>query len=89
MPRANVRHFLHRGEIKFKCSWQCLKTCVPPKSPYCITDALLNAASGNINNGFVFIGSHAYRCEKYGFRERIDGFVKSRHPGENRGPDIL
>jgi NAD(P)H-dependent flavin oxidoreductase YrpB (nitropropane dioxygenase family) len=86
MPGRAIRNeFLEkskRGEIKFKCAWQCLKTCVPPKSPYCIADALLNAASGNINNGFVFIGSNAYRCEKIVsvkelINELVDGTEKA------------
>jgi NAD(P)H-dependent flavin oxidoreductase YrpB (nitropropane dioxygenase family) len=68
MPgRAINNEFLERskrGEIKFKCYYQCLKTCTPPKSPYCIADALLNAAYGNLDKGFVFVGANAYRCNK-------------------------
>lgn len=52
------------GEIKFKCGFQCLRTCVPAQSPYCIADALINAARGDLDNGFVFCGSNVYRMDK-------------------------
>ena len=68
MPgRAINNEFLkkaERGEIKFRCEYQCLKPCMPSKSPYCIADALINAAKGNLDNGFVFSGSNAYRINK-------------------------
>lgn len=42
----------------------CLKTCNPANTPYCITDALINAVKGNIDEGLVFVGSNAYRIDK-------------------------
>ena len=65
--RALRNDFLDRaakGDIKIRCRYQCLKTCVPTKSPYCIADALLNAAEGNFQNGFVFVGSNVYRVNE-------------------------
>lgn len=47
-----------------KCPWQCIKTCDYKKAPYCISLALINAAKGNLKNGFVFAGSNAYRTTK-------------------------
>jgi len=68
MPGRAIRNeFLEkakRGEIKFKCFYQCLKTCNPGKSPYCIAEALINAAKGDSENGFVFAGSNAYRVDR-------------------------
>ncbi len=68
MPgRALRNEFLakaEKGEIKFKCHYQCLKTCNPKKSPYCIADALINASEGKLEGGFVFAGSTAYRVNK-------------------------
>ena len=68
MPGRAIRNeFLEkskRGEIKFKCYYQCLKTCVPSKSPYCIAEALINASEGNLEGGFVFTGSNAYKIDR-------------------------
>ncbi len=68
MPGRAIRNgFLdrsERGEIKFDCPYQCLRTCTPSKSPYCIAQALVNAAEGNLKDGFVFVGSNAYRVDR-------------------------
>ncbi|MDP3015030.1 MAG: nitronate monooxygenase family protein [bacterium] len=48
----------------FKCPYHCLKTCALEKSPYCISYALINAKKGNLNHGFAFCGSNAWRAEK-------------------------
>ncbi|MFA5858915.1 MAG: nitronate monooxygenase family protein [Elusimicrobiota bacterium] len=68
MPgRAINNSFLERserGEIKFRCQYQCLRTCVPGKSPYCIAEALVNAVTGEVDKGFVFVGANAHRCDK-------------------------
>ncbi|MFC1501531.1 NAD(P)H-dependent flavin oxidoreductase [Elusimicrobiota bacterium] len=80
MPgRALKNEFLEkskRGEIKFKCAWRCVKPCIPSKSPYCIADALINAANGNFDGGFVFAGANAYRCNKIvSVKELVDELV--------------
>lgn len=46
-----------------KCN-RCLIPCKSEEAPYCITQALINAAKGDIENGLVFSGSNAYRAEK-------------------------
>ena len=43
---------------------QCLRNCNPKEIPYCITDALINAANGNIDHALLFCGAGAYRAEK-------------------------
>jgi len=43
-----------------KCTYHCLKSCIPEKSPYCISYALINAKRGNLSGGFVFAGANAY-----------------------------
>lgn len=47
-----------------KCNFRCLRTCNPKKAPYCIAKALAKAAEGNLDEGFVFAGSNAYRCNE-------------------------
>jgi len=44
------------------CNFRCLKTCSPKTAPYCIAKALTSAAEGDLDKGFVFAGSNAYRC---------------------------
>ncbi len=44
----------------FKCFWKCLKSCDSKNVPYCIAQALYNAANGDMENGFAFAGSKAY-----------------------------
>ena len=40
----------------------CIKNCRQSEIPFCITDALINAVKGNINQGLIFCGSNAYRA---------------------------
>lgn len=46
-----------------KCH-QCIITCKRDTMPYCITDALVNAAKGNIDEALLFCGAQAWRAEK-------------------------
>ncbi|MBN1145601.1 MAG: nitronate monooxygenase [Bacteroidales bacterium] len=48
----------------FKCSWHCLASCDFRKAPYCIAQALYNAAQGRMSEGFAFAGSNAYRTDR-------------------------
>lgn len=48
---------------KTKCH-QCLEKCSPAEIPYCITDALINAAKGRVEEGLLFCGANAYKAEK-------------------------
>jgi nitronate monooxygenase len=66
--RAIQNKFLEEvslGEKKpFKCPWQCLITCNPKTSPYCIALALTNAKKGNLEKGFAFAGANACRTDE-------------------------
>lgn len=42
----------------------CLKKCNPAEIPYCITEALVNAARGDVDNALLFCGANAYKAEK-------------------------
>jgi NAD(P)H-dependent flavin oxidoreductase YrpB (nitropropane dioxygenase family) len=58
------------------CNYRCLKTCNPKTAPYCIAKALTNAAEGNVDEGFVFAGSNAYKCtEIVPVKKLIDDIV--------------
>lgn len=67
MPgRALNNHFIQKlNEIGLNikgCS-QCLKGCNPKTAPYCISQALINAVQGNVDEGVIFVGSNAYRVD--------------------------
>lgn len=47
-----------------KCITNCLKPCKPTEVQYCIANALINAQKGNLNSGFAFAGTNAYKIEK-------------------------
>lgn len=56
---------INSGETEpFKCYWKCLKSCNSKNVPYCIAQALHNAAIGNMDKGFAFAGSKAYLATK-------------------------
>ena len=56
---------INQGKKKpVKCGWQCLKTCDFRKVPYCIAEALFNAAQGHLDKGFAFAGTNAYKATK-------------------------
>ncbi len=82
MPgRAIVNSFMERvngGEkmTPAKCL-QCLHKCNPKEIPYCITEALINAVTGNVEQGLLFCGADAYKATKIEtVKEVIESFVK-------------
>lgn len=46
-----------------KCSYNCIKSCNPKTTDYCIAEALLAAYQGRFNEGFAFAGANAYKFE--------------------------
>lgn len=68
MPGRAIRNaFLDKveaGERFMRGCRQCIKNCDPKKTPYCITEALINAVEGKLDEGLIFCGSNAYRAEK-------------------------
>ncbi|HPU70250.1 MAG TPA: nitronate monooxygenase, partial [Coprothermobacter proteolyticus] len=69
MPGRAIRNqFLIDVENNAKkpdvCRYNCLKTCDPKKAPYCISQALINAQKGNLDEGFAFCGENVYKVDK-------------------------
>ncbi len=69
MPgRAILNDFMKRvnaGEkIPHSPCHGCLKHCNPAEIPYCITDSLIHAAKGEVEDGLLFCGAYAYKAEK-------------------------
>ncbi len=84
MPgRAILNNFIEKirqgKKHPLKCPFKCIKTCDVTSSPYCIISALFNAFNGNLESGFAFAGSNAYRASKIQsvrevFRELLSEF---------------
>ena len=68
MPgRAIMNPFMEKakqGPIPHGKCHLCVSTCKPAETPYCITDALVNAAEGKTEEALLFCGSNAYRAQK-------------------------
>ncbi len=84
--RAIIGKFLESAiagnERPKTCPRNCIKTCQKDKTPYCISDALLNAVNGNMDRGFAFIGANGYRIDSITtvnklFEELSEDFIKN------------
>ena len=68
MPgRAINNHFAKNsknGDYRPKKCRSCIHTCDPASTPYCITDALLHAVKGEVDDALLFCGANAYKAEK-------------------------
>ena len=69
MPgRAIMNKFMTRvmnGEqIPHSSCHGCLVKCSPKEIPYCITDGLINAVKGNVDEGLLFCGAKAWKAER-------------------------
>lgn len=68
MPGRAIRNgFLEQveqGNRFMKGCRKCITTCDPQTVPYCITQALINAVEGRVEEGLLFCGSNAYLDSK-------------------------
>lgn len=58
-----IKKVAARGDEINGC-FRCLKGCNPKVAPYCISRALINAVTGNVDEGLIFVGSNAFRVKK-------------------------
>ena len=77
MPGRAIRNrFISRVEqgerFSFPCK-QCIVTCKPATTPYCITQALINAVEGRLDEGLIFCGENAWRSDHM---ETVDEIMK-------------
>lgn len=65
MPARAIRNeFLDKVEkerLTPKHCYQCLAKCDRANIPYCITEALIHAAKGEVENALLFCGADAYK----------------------------
>lgn len=69
MPgRAILNPFMKRvkveGKVEHSPCHGCLARCNPSEIPYCITDGLVNAAKGDVDNALLFCGADAYKATR-------------------------
>lgn len=70
MPgRAVQNSFLaeaDKGRVAVKRCYNCIKSCNPADTPFCISKALINAVQGNLDDGLIFVGSNVYKNKATG-----------------------
>ncbi|MEG2145518.1 MAG: nitronate monooxygenase family protein [Lachnospiraceae bacterium] len=69
MPGRAIRNpFIKRIEsgekVPVKNCHRCLRKCNLQEIPYCITEALVNAAKGDVDQGLIFCGAYTYKADK-------------------------
>jgi len=55
------------------CKHHCIKSCDPKTTTYCISEALLEAYRGNLDNGFVFTGTNAGKIDRISTVKEVFG----------------
>lgn len=58
-----IKKVAERGDDIRGC-FRCLKGCNPKVAPYCISKALINAVTGKVDDGLIFVGSNVYRVKE-------------------------
>jgi nitronate monooxygenase len=53
------------------CKYNCIRTCDPKTTEYCIAQALLEAYRGNLKDGFAFTGSNASKVSKVSTVQKV------------------
>lgn len=53
------------------CKHNCIRSCNPKTTLYCISEALLAAFKGNLKDGFAFVGSNAGRINQITTVEKV------------------
>ncbi len=84
MPgRAIENEFLlaaERGERKpEKCKYNCIKSCNPKTTSYCIMDALFAAFKGEFDFGFAFSGANAGKIKSITTVQKIFDRIKREY----------
>ena len=59
-----MQHVMAGEKIPHSPCHRCLAKCSPGEIPYCITDKLIAAVKGDVENGLLFCGAKAYMADK-------------------------
>lgn len=68
-------------ETPKKCPFHCIKTCDYTKSPYCIVQALYQAAKGNMKKGYAFTGMNVHLSQKISSVKDVVAKLKAEFQG--------
>ncbi len=86
MPGRAIRNkFIERtkqGIVPHVGCHLCINGCNPATTPYCITEALTNAAKGSTDDGLIFCGANAYRATKL---EHVKDIMEEFSPLQDGG----
>lgn len=55
---------LQQEKQKISRCYHCIKHCNPAEIPYCITNVLVNAVKGNVDEGLIFCGTNVEKVKK-------------------------
>jgi nitronate monooxygenase len=67
------------------CKYNCIRSCDPKTTTYCIAEALIEAYNGHLDNGFVFTGSNAGKIDRIlTVKELINELVREYEASENK-----
>ncbi|MDA3732744.1 nitronate monooxygenase [Niameybacter massiliensis] len=78
MPgRAILNTYITSPQGNKACFFDCLHKCGVTDIPYCISKALINAVTGDVDNALLFCGSNAYKATKLEYVEDIFNEIES------------
>ncbi|MDE6759970.1 MAG: nitronate monooxygenase family protein [Lachnospiraceae bacterium] len=60
-----------KGECRVQQCQGCLAKCNPSEIPYCITDALIRAVLGDVENGLIFCGANVGKIKEISTVEEV------------------
>ncbi len=61
-PMLDIVNSGKRVPVK-RCT-RCVSKCDPKTTPFCITEALVNAVEGNLDESLLFVGSRVYEIDR-------------------------
>lgn len=64
------------------CPFHCIKTCDYTRSPYCIVQALYQAAKGNMKKGYAFTGMNVHMAKKISSVKEVIENLKAEFMGQ-------
>lgn len=59
-----LEEFRQGKQFPIKKCYQCIKKCSLTKVPFCITEALVHAVKGNVDQALMFAGENVYKIDK-------------------------
>lgn len=61
---AWLQRLQQQERVPVKKCFRCIKKCNPEEIPYCITQALIHAVTGNLEQGLIFCGANVGRIRE-------------------------